>query len=50
VRFTGHDARFIDEIFPASSGTDFKGLLVVSAEEYICLEVLRMDIAEGVFC
>jgi hypothetical protein len=41
--YSGHDAKFITDIFPELNGTDFKGFLKLQADYSVFLEVLRMD-------
>jgi hypothetical protein len=45
--FNGHNAQFINQLFPELNGTEFKGYLKLEAPNYFYLEVLRMDNTEN---
>jgi hypothetical protein len=49
LSFSGHAAQFINEIFPELSGSGFRGYAVLTAEQNVCLEVLRMDSVDNGF-
>jgi hypothetical protein len=49
LAYSGHDARYITDIFPELSGTDFKGFLRLDAAFNVFLEVLRIDTSDSGF-
>ena len=49
LSFSGHAAQFRNEIFPELTGAGFKGYAVLTADNIVCLEVLRLDTTDTGF-